>query len=309
MPSTAERDPMKTHARHSTMKKSSRRTARSKAAGAANDTQTSERAIWRGSISFGLVQIPVGMVAAERTDELSFHQLDKRDNSPIGYQRINKATGEKVEWENIVKGYEVSKGQFVIVESEDFEKANVRANQTIDIQDFVNVNDIPLAYFERPYHLIPDGRTAKAYVVLRDAMKKKKLVAIALVVIRTRQHLCAVIPTDKGLDLELLRFNHELKRASVHAEEKATAKEVALAEHLIDSMVSEWDPSKYKDSYRDDLLAAIREKSKTGTIEPKHVLGEHTPQTTDLLALLRESMKAGPKKAHAQKRTGKHQAA
>lgn len=302
---------MKTHARRSPTKRSSRRGSRSNATEAANDTQLTGRTIWRGSISFGLVQIPVGLVAAERTDELSFHQLDKRDNSPIGYQRINKSTGEKVDWGNIVKGYEVSKGQFVIVDNADFEKANVRANQTIDIQDFVNASDIPFSYFERPYHLIPDGKSTKAYAVLRDAMRKKKLIAIALVVIRTRQHLCAVIPTKDSLELEILRFDHELKGVKVHAEDRASPKEIVLAEQLIESMVSAWEPEKYKDSYRDDLLAAIREKSKTGTIEPKNLPSEHAPATTDLLALLRQSMKTGPKKtqATATKKSPKHHAA
>ena len=278
---------------------------------AANDTDniSSERSIWRGSISFGLVQIPVSIVGAERSHELSFHQLDKHDNSPIGYERVNKRTGKKVEWNDIVKGYEISKGNFVIVEDSDFKKANVTATQTIDIQDFVEASDIPLGYFERPYHLRPDGKTSKAYAVLRDAMKKKGLIAIALVVLRTRQHLCAIVPTETSLELELLRFDHELRPTNVRAVGNATPKEVQLAEQLIESMVSPWDPKKYKDTFRDDLLAAIEEKAKTGTIEAHHSPAAHAPPVRDLLAVLRESVHGGAKKAHPKRKSRKHEAA
>jgi len=282
-----------------------------------NDTRP-ERAIWKGAISFGLVQIPVSLVAAERPNELAFHQLDRRDHAPIGYQRINKHTGKKVDWADIVRGYEISKGSFVIITDDDFAKVNVEASQTIDILEFVDAPSIPLAYFERPYYLLPDGRSRKAYAVLRDALAGKNLVAIALVVIRTRQHLAAVIPSGDRLELELLRFPHELRAAPTLGEAaslragRATPKETALAEQLIDAMVAPWDPSKYKDTYRDQLLAAIHEKAKTGTIEAQNVPSRRGATVTDLLSLLQKSVrqKNAPRAApRAQKARAKRKAA
>jgi DNA end-binding protein Ku len=266
--------------------------------GASNELAASERALWKGAIAFGLVQIPVSISTAEAAHELAFHQLDRRDNAPIGYDRINKFTGRRVAWSDIVKGYEISKGKYVILSDEDFKNANVAASQTINIEDFVETSEIPPAYFERPYHLMPEGRGPKAYAVLRDAMARKKLAGIGLVVIRTRQHLCAVVPREDGLDLELLRFEHELRPAPRRtvASPKATPKEVQLAEQLIDQMVSRWEPRKYKDAYRDELLSAIHEKAQAGVLEPRNVPAA-LPPAIDLAALLQKSMETTRKGA------------
>jgi DNA end-binding protein Ku len=292
--------------------RSSRRRAPSSTAThghASNDVDAGERALWKGALAFGLVQIPVSITTAESPHELSFHQLDRRDNAPVGYDRINKVTGKKVAWNDIVKGYEVSKGNFVIVTDEDFKKANVAASQTIDIQDFVETSAIPSAYFERPYHLIPQGKSPKAYAMLRDAMARKKLVGIGLVVIRARQHLCAVVSRGSVLELELLRFEHELRPAPRAApSSKATPKEIKLAEQLIEQMVSRWEPGKYKDTYRDELLSAIHEKARTGVIEPRNVPAPHLP-ATDLFALLQKSMATTKKSAAHRKATTKRRAA
>jgi DNA end-binding protein Ku len=266
-----------------------------------DDGSEGRRALWKGSIAFGLVQISVALHAAEKANELAFHQLDKRDMSPIGYERINKTTGEKVEWEDVVKGYEIQRGKFVVVTDEDFRKANVRASQTIDIQDFVAADAIAPSYYERPYYVAPDKGGAKAYAVLREAMMKKGLVGVALVVIRTRQHLCALVADRDRLTLQLLRFAHELRSvveagASVASAPKATAREVSLAEQLIDGMVSAWNPSAYKDTYRDDLLAAIRQKAKTGTIEPKHAPEPPARASVPNLVLLLQKSLASAKK-------------
>ncbi|MEO6418073.1 MAG: Ku protein [Polyangiaceae bacterium] len=276
--------------------------------------QSQKRALWSGTVGFGLVQIPVSLVTAEKSHELAFHQLDKRDMAPIGYDRINKTTGKKVAWGDIVKGYEIAKGEFVIVGDEDFKKANVAATQTIDIQDFVDRSEINPVYYERPYYLVPGKRGSKAYAVLRDAMLKRNLVAIALVVIRTRQHLCAVLAEKDMLVLELLRFDHELEpHAEVGKLEKAAPREVKLAEQLIDGMVARWEPSKYKDSYTDDLLEAIHEKAETGKIgarhEPKRAAHSNV---TDLLSLLKDSVARGkqaPSKKKKKPRTHTHKAA
>jgi DNA end-binding protein Ku len=266
-----------------------------------DDGNAGRRPLWKGSIAFGLVQISVALHAAEKANELAFHQLDKRDMSPIGYERINKTTGEKVEWRDIVKGYEIQRGKFVVVTDEDFEKANVLASQTIDIQDFVAADAIAASYYERPYYVVPDKGGAKAYAVLRQAMMKKALAGVALVVIRTRQHLCALVADRDRLTLQLLRFANELRSpveagASVGGAPKATAREVSLAEQLIDGMISNWNPSAYKDTYRDDLLAAVREKAKTGTIQPRHVPEPSGRAPLPNLVLLLQKSLAGAKK-------------
>jgi DNA end-binding protein Ku len=263
---------------------------------AANETgESSQRALWTGTIGFGLVQIPVSLVPAEKSGELAFHQLDERDMSPIGYERINKSTGEKVAWEHIVKGYEVTKGKYVVVNDQDFKHANVAATQSIDIEDFVGRDEIHPTYYERPYYLMPSKQGHKAYAVLRDALAEKNLVAIATVVIRTRQHLCAVLAEGNRLLLELLRFEHELRpmRDTSGKEPKASPKEVALAGQLIDGMITHFDPKKYKDTYSDDLLKAIHEKAKTGNVSVKQGDSRsHKTTSTDLLSLLRDSVSA-----------------
>jgi len=276
---------------------------------ASNDLVTNDRALWKGAIAFGLVQIPVSIATAETAHELAFHQLDRRDNAPIGYDRVNKVTGKKVAWSDIVKGYEISKGKYVILTDQDFKSANVVASQTIDIQDFVETSEIPPAYFERPYHLMPEGKSPKAYGVLRDAMARKRLAGIGLVVIRTRQHLCAVVARGDGLDLELLRFEHELRPPPRKAaSSKATPKEIQLAQQLIDHMASRWEPGKYKDTYRDELLSAIHEKARAGVLEPRN-LPAAPPPAIDLLALLQKSMEKKAKSAPHRKAATKRRAA
>ncbi len=272
-----------------------------KAAAPANETGTRARAVWTGSIGFGLVQIPVRVLPRERNSELAFHQIDRRDRAPIAYERVNKETGKPVAWGDIAKGYELRKGQMVIVADEDFERANVTASHTIDIEDFVSVSAIAPAFFDRPYFLLPDRRGQKAYAVLRDVLARKDLAAVGLVVLRTRQHLCAVTADGDLLALELLRFAHELRPSREVARAEATAskpsaKELALAGQLIDRMVVDWDPDKYKDRYRDDLLAAIRRKAETGVLEPQHVPAAPRATAIDLVSLLERSVASAKKK-------------
>jgi DNA end-binding protein Ku len=270
------------------------------------------RALWNGSLGFGLVQIPVKLVTAEVSNELAFHELDKRDFGRIGFERINKTTGKPVEWKDIVKGYEIEKGRFVVVEADDFRKANVEATQTIEILDVVRAGEIPLPFFERPYYVVPDKRGQKAYALLRDALAAKGYVAVALVVIRTRQHLCAVVPEGRGLVLEILRFSHQLKSHELKPMARvaevppaATSKERALAEKLIEGMVGRWDPTKYRDSYAEDLLAAIRQKDKSGRVEPVNVPARREATVTDLAELLRRSIGAKKPATKSGARAGK----
>jgi DNA end-binding protein Ku len=254
-------------------------------------------ALWSGTLGFGLVQIPVRLFGRERPDDLTFHSIDRRDGSPVGYERINKSTGERVEWRDVVKGYPVSKDRYVVVTDEDFEKANVKASQSIEIQDFVPARSIPPEFFARPYVALPDRGGARAYRVLRDALEKKKLVAVGLVVLRTRQHLCAAIPEGDFLVIELLRFAHELRsseevagRESLSKAPAPTQKEAALAEELIARMETNWDANRYRDAYRDDLLAAIHEKADTGSLEPHHPPTRAPGGVIDLAALLAKSV-------------------
>jgi DNA end-binding protein Ku len=264
--------------------------------------ESGHRSVWQGSLTFGLVQIPVRLVNAERSRELTFHQLDRRDQSRIRYERINERTGKHVEYSDIVKGYELKNGSLVVMEDEDFEKAAVEATHTVDILDFVNRAEILPAYFERPYFVLPDKTGMKPYALIREVLEKLGLVAVGLVVIRTRQHLCAIFPEANGLVLEVLRFEDELVplksvAADLPANIKATEKEHALAEQLVETLRGKWDPKKYKDVYRTELLSAIEHKAKTGKL-PAPPKSRKTSNVTDLITLLQKSVaRAGKGKA------------
>jgi DNA end-binding protein Ku len=270
------------------------------------------RSIWKGSIAFGLVQIPVGLYAAEEPDELSFDLLDRRDMAPVGYERVNKRTGRKVDWKDVVKGYEYKKGRYVVVTDEDFEKANVEATHTIDIEQVVEQRSIDPRYFERPYYLLPDKNGAKAYVLLREALKRSQKVAVARIVIRTRQHLALVSALDDLLVLFLLRFEHELRKPlklelprgglkSLHV----TPKERQMAQTLIENMEGAWHPEQYKDTYRNDLLKRIKDKVKRHGREEREEDEEQEPakpsgtNVIDLVELLKQSLEKPHKRAHA----------
>jgi DNA end-binding protein Ku len=262
-----------------------------------DESSAGGRSLWSGSISFGLVQIPVKMRTAERVKELAFHQLDKRDHARIHYERVNAKTGKKVEWNDIVKGYEMSRGAYVVVDDKDLERANIEATHTIDIQDFVKRSEIPVEFFERPYYLVPERNGKRAYGVLRDALAGKGLVAIALVVIRTKQHLAAIMPDGDALVLVLMRFESEMVPLSSVAKElpretKASPQERKLADQLVEALTAKWNASKYVDTYTRDLLAALKEKAETGTIAAPDTgaRATTTAQMLDLVSLLQESV-------------------
>ncbi len=256
------------------------------------------RALWTGTLGFGLLQIPVSVHTATASDELGFHQLDKRDHAPVGYKRYNKSTGEEVEWGDIVKGYEIAKGEYVIVSDEELKAANVEATQSIDIVDFVQLGEVPPMYFDTPYYLAPQKRAAKAYAVLRDALAKKDRAALATVVLRTRQHMCVVFPRDNALMMQMLRYEHELRAPDaldLPAEQKVSAAELAMAEELIEKMTREFDMTRYHDQYREDVLDMIEEKSKTGKFEiPKGLDKAPSGNVVDLVAMLKKSLDRDP---------------
>jgi DNA end-binding protein Ku len=261
------------------------------------------RVLWKGGISFGLVHVPVSLYPATKSEGLSFDMLDKRDFGPVGYKRYNKNTGEDVAWENIIKGYEYEKGQYVVVSDEDFKQANVKATQTVDILGFVDQASIAPYFFETPYYLEPGKRGEKGYALLRDVLKRTNRVGIAQVVIRARQHLAALIPFDRLLVLNTLRYPAEIRSpAELELPETGktaglTDKELQMGERLVEDMAEEWKPAQYKDTYRDDLMARIEAKIKSGhthVVTPEGETPAEQPRTgaevIDLVALLQRSL-------------------
>ena len=266
------------------------------------------RGLWKGAISFGLVNVPVELFSAEkRSSELDLTMLDKRDLAPVGYKRYNKVTGDDVPWAEIVKGYEYEDGRYVVLSDEDFRRANIEASKTVDIQAFVDLKAIPPLYFETPYYLAPGRRGEKAYALLRDALRKSGKAGVATVVIRTRQYLAAVIPRDDMLVMNTLRYAGELRGVEALAipasalSAKATAKELDMALRLVDDMSEEWQPEKFKDTYREDLLARIEAKVKAGQTQEitAPAKGEDEAagaEVIDLMALLKKSVERKPEK-------------
>jgi len=264
------------------------------------------RAIWTGTIGFGLVQIPVGLHGAEDRAELEMTLLDKRNFAPVGYERINKKTGKKVDWSNIVKGYEHGSGKFVVLTDRDFEEANVEATRQIEILDFVKFADIDPRYIDRPYYLAPLKAGQKSYALLRAALERTGQAGIGKVVIRTRQHLAAVVARDEALLLVLLRFADELRSAkdldlpSTNLKTLGVSpKELAMAERLIEGMQSKFEPEKYEDEYHRDLMRLIQRKVKAGEINTIPEVGGKrrpkpaAPAPVDLAELLAQSVGRG----------------
>jgi DNA end-binding protein Ku len=263
------------------------------------------RALWKGAISFGLVNIPVEVYPAEDRKSFKFSMLDKRDLAPVGYKRYNKSSGKEVPWENIVKGYEYGKDRYVVLSDEDFRRANVKATQTIDIRAFVAADEIPLEFYETPYYLAPGTRGEKVYALLRETLKATKRVAVAEVVLRSTPHLAVVVPRGKALMLDTLRFEDELrdpKGLDLPAEgvkaAGVTQKEVDLARRLVDDMTESFDASQYHNTYHEDLMARIEEKIKAGQTEEitepdKEDTPKRTAQVIDLAELLKKSLAKG----------------
>ncbi|HWP09792.1 MAG TPA: Ku protein [Polyangiaceae bacterium] len=264
------------------------------------------RAIWTGTIGFGLVQIPVSLFAGEDKEELDMTLLDKRDFSPVGYQRINKVTGKEVPWSEIVKGYEHSTGEYVVLTDADFKAANVEASRSMDVQDFVDFSTIDPRLFDRPYYLAPQKAGRKAYALLRETLRKTGKAGIGKIVIRTRQHLAAVVARDKALVLVLLRFLDELRKEddldlpeTNLSKLGVSPKEVAMAEQLVASMAGKFEAEQYVDEYRRDLMKLIQRKVKAGELNQVRKPEGETPErpratnVIDLASLLAKSLTSG----------------
>ena len=262
----------------------------------------SSRPIWTGSIDFGLVTIPVKLYSAELSNDLDFDLLDKRDFSRVRYKRVNEKSGQEVPWENIVKGYEYQKGEYVALSDDDFIQANVEATQSIPITEFVDRESISPVYFDKPYYLEPLKNGRRAYALLRDVLRRSGKVGIAKVVIRSRQHLAALLVKGPALVVNLLRFAHELRDSStleLPADgEKGAAvspQERKMAEQLVEAMAAEWDPQKYRDDYHEDLLKLIDKKIQSGKTKVLATGGRPTRpeakgKVVDIMHLLRASL-------------------
>lgn len=281
------------------------------------------RAIWTGTVGFGLVQIPVGLHTAEDRAELDMTLLDKRNLAPVGYERVNKKTGKEVAWENIVKGYEHKEGEYVVLTDQDFAEANVEATKQIDILDFVTFADIDPRYVERPYYLAPQKAGKKSYALLREVLRRTGKAGIGKVVIRTRQHLAAVVAHDSALLLVLLRFADELRDdkslelPSTNLKTLGiTPKELSMAEKLVEGMVTDFEPEKYEDDYHRDLMKLIHRKVKAGEVNtlPTETKRKAKPapaaKQVDLSELLAQSVSAAkkPKAANENQRRGSRKA-
>ena len=277
-------------------------------AGKPDSGAPSRRAIWKGSISFGLVYIPVALYPASREDGLDFDWLDKRDMAPVGYKRVNKVTGKEVTKENIVKGLAYQEGRYAILTDEEIRAAHPKSTQTVELLSFVNEDEIAPEFFEKPYYLAPAAKGEKVYALLRETLRKEKKIGIAYVVIATRQHLAALIPGERALMLLLLRWNSEMRGdegIGVPPASRSTGvkpAELAMAAQLVKSMSGKWDAADYADTFRGEIMSLVKKKvaaGKTTEIMQADEVTEERPSAKilDLTDLLKRSLKRGGKPA------------
>ena len=263
------------------------------------------RPIWTGTLSFGLLNVPIRLMTGERRSDIHFRMLDQRSNTPVRYERVNADTGEEVPWKDIVKAFEYQKGNYVVLEEDDIKSAASDAHETVEIDSFVDAGSIAPAYFEKPYVLAPAKKAEKGYVLLRETLKKTGKIGIARVVIRTREYLAAVMPEGDALLLNILRYQAELvdpeeyglpsKEASAY---RITPKEIGMAADLVKSMAGKWKPDDYRDDFRDKLRKVIEKRLKskgvTTTVadDDDHVPEHATTNVVDFMELLKKSIGA-----------------
>ncbi len=251
------------------------------------------RAIWKGAISFGLVSIPVELHTAVRDHRPHFRMLHARDKSPVRFERVCVTDGKPVAWADLVKGYEYAKGRFVVLAKEDFQAAAVEKTRRIDIIDFVNADDIDDRFFETPYYLVPAKEGVRAYALLREAIRESGRVGIAKFIMREAQHLAAVEVIDQAIVLSIMRFADELVDAGtlgLPGTLEIRKAELDMAKALVNSLAAEWDPSKYTDQYRENLLRIIKAKMKGKTVALKSEEEPRQAEVIDLMERLRRSL-------------------
>jgi DNA end-binding protein Ku len=252
------------------------------------------RAIWSGTISFGLVSVPVRMYTATQSKELKFHFLDRRDMAPIGYDKVNKETGESVDPDDIIRGFEFEKGRFVELTDEDIDRLDIELTHTIDICDFVSIDEIDPIYYRSSYYLLPQEGAEKPYRLLVRALADTGRVAIAKVVIRNKQHLAAIRPVDDTLVLETMYYADEVRQPEAAPKPQVRSAEVEMAKTLIENLAAKFDPERYHDRYRNELLDLLQKKAEGQPLpEPQ---AEEAGEVVDLMEALRQSVAATKKK-------------
>ena len=267
--------------------------------------KTSTRTLWKGAITFGLVHIPIALYSATAESDLDFDWLDKRSMDPVGYKRVNKKTGKDIDKENIVKGIAYGDGQYVVLSAEEIAAAYPRTTQTIEMECFVNADDVPFVYLERPYYVAPINKGEKVYALLREALKQTNKVGIAKVVIQTKQHLAVLIPCGPALVLNLLRWGGEirswedLKLPPVGAKAAGLKdSELNMAKQLIGDMAGDWSADQFRDSFREEIMKLVETKAKAGQTETVTPVQDdpaspRSADVIDLTELLRRSLQAG----------------
>uniref|UniRef100_UPI001833E9F9 non-homologous end joining protein Ku n=1 Tax=Ramlibacter sp. TaxID=1917967 RepID=UPI001833E9F9 len=262
---------------------------------------SSTRTLWKGAISFGLVHIPVTLHSATAENRMKFNLLDKQTMSPVGNRQVNKSTGEAMAREEIVKGFEVEKDQFVVLTPDEIKEALPRSMQTIDIEAFVEVEQIPAVFFHRPYYVAPSGKGGqKPFALLRETLQRTGKAGIARVVISTKQHLAALIPSGDGLVLSLLRWSDEVRETAglpwPGDEVTVSAAELKMAEQLVDAMAGEWQPDLFHDEFREKLMELVERKAREGGLKalkplPGEDVASESAQIIDLTELLKRSLR------------------
>lgn len=261
---------------------------------------TGSRTLWKGAITFGLVHIPVGLHTAATAEGVDFDWLDKRSMDPVGYKRVNKRTGREITKDNIVKGVEYEDGKYVIISPEEVEAVFPKTTQTITIERFIEANELPFVFLERPYYVAPINKSDKVYALLREALVSTGKIGLAKVVIATKQHLAALVPSGPALVLSLLRWGDEVKTLDslalpAEGRKAISAAELKMATQLVEEMSGKWDPADFKDEFRIQVMQLVEKKAKAG--EGKTVLEpeEEAPQSADVIdltALLQRSLKS-----------------
>lgn len=251
-------------------------------------------AIWSGTVGFGLVSVPVKLVSAVRSKDVRFHQLEEGTGSRIRYRRVSEASGEEVPNERIVRGYEISPGQYVVVEGEELEAFAPKASRTIEIEDFVDLQEIDPVYFEQPYYLVPDRAAAKPYRLLVEAMTELQKVAVGRIVLRAKEHLVAIRPLDGALCIETMRYADEVipvqsLEGLPEGDVEPTERELTMARQLIDALSTDFEPDKYHDQYREQLMDLIERKAAGEEIVAEPLV-EEPAKVVDLMAALEASL-------------------
>jgi DNA end-binding protein Ku len=267
---------------------------------------SSTRTLWKGAISFGLVHIPITLHSATAENRMKFNLLDKRTMNPVGNKQVNKATGEAMTKEEVVKGFEYEKDQYVVLSPEEIKAALPKSTQTIDIEAFIDGSQIPTTYYNKPYYVAPASKGQKPYKLLMETMRRTGKVGIARVVISTRQHLAALMPGEEGLVLELLRWEDEVRDTAglplPDSDTKVSEKELKMAEQLVNELEDEWKPEAFHDEFREKLEQVVEQKVKAG--EGEHIMkpleGEEVKTSADIIdltELLKRSLRKGGGKA------------